>query len=146
MANRERTGFNRSVGLSNVTCHRSKQSNSMFGSSHRISRWSINHQTPVLRRRLQINIVNPNSGSSDHFQPPLRRLKHFPRHFSSASHDQSVTLRHFLLQIFRRKIVRAVNVAEFPEEIHAGFSQFLGDEDPRLWKSWIVFIRVRSDG
>lgn len=104
----------------------------MLGGRHRVRSRRVDDEAPVLRRRLQIDIVDPNAGPPDHLQPATRRLEHLLRHLSPAPYDQRVAEGDLRAELLGREIVRAVDVREASEEIETGLSELLGDEDRRL--------------
>ena len=128
----ELTCFNRRISLRNIPRHGRQQRNPMLRRRNSIRRRRIHHQTPVLRRRRQIHIINPHAGASNDFQPPSTRFKHFSTHFRPAPHNQRITQRDLRAQLLRTQIIRAIHVGEAFEEIEPRLSEFLGDEDGRL--------------
>lgn len=60
------TSFHGRISLRDIPRHGSQQRDPMFRGRNRIRRRRIHHQTPVLRRRRQIHVVDPHAGASHH--------------------------------------------------------------------------------
>lgn len=118
----------------------------MLGGRHRVRGRRVDDEAPVLRRRLQIDIVDPDAGPSDDLQPPSRRLEHLLRHLRPAPHDQRVAERDLRAELLGGEIVRAVDVREASEEIEAGISELLRHEDRRLGIDGLDLQISGSDG
>ncbi|CAA6670299.1 unnamed protein product [Spirodela intermedia] len=78
------------VCLRHVPGHGGHQRDPVFRSSDSVRRRGVDHKAAELSGSLKINVVDANSSSADDFQPPLRGLKHLPRHLGPAPHDQRV--------------------------------------------------------
>ncbi|KAL0414975.1 UNVERIFIED_CONTAM: hypothetical protein Slati_3329400 [Sesamum latifolium] len=104
----------------------------MLGGSNGICSRRIDHQTPELGGRLQIHIINPNTRASDDLEPALGCFKHLARHLGPTPHNQRVALGDLGAQILLRQIVQTLNIAVAPQQMEAGFSEFLGDQNSRL--------------
>ena len=107
----------------------------MFGSSHRVSSRSINNQTPVLRRRSQINVIDPNASSSHNLKPPSRGLEHVSPDLRAAPHDQRIAQRDLRAELLDAQIVRAIHVGVLFEQVYPRLAELLRHEDRRFSSS-----------
>lgn len=126
------TSFHGSISLSNIASHGSKKSDAMLGSSNGIGSGGIDHQTTKFGGSLQIHIIYPDPSSADDLQTALGGLKYLAGDFGATPNNEGVAKGDLGAEVFRGQAIRTVNVPKAPEQVKAGFSQLLGDEDGGL--------------
>lgn len=146
MEKKNLTSFHGGIGLSNVASHGSKQGDAVLGGGDCVGGRSIDDKAAKLSGGLQINIVDPNAGPSNHLEPALRRLEDLARDLSPAPNDQRVEPRDLRAELLRRQVVGAIDVAESSEHLQSRLSELLGDEHSRLRKRNGAEIRGGGDG
>ena len=126
------TSFDRRIGLRDVPSHGSEKRDPVLSGGDSVRRRRIHHEATVLGRRRQIHVVDADAGPSNNLEPPTGRLEDFAANLGTAADDQSVAERDLGAELFGTQVIRAIDVRNVFQELEAGLSQLLGDEDRRL--------------
>lgn len=115
--------------MSDITGHGSNQSNPMLRGRNCIGRGRINHEAPVFRGGRQINIIDPNTGTTHHLESAARRLEHLACDLGTTPDNQGVAERDLGTELLRAQVVGAVHVGEFLQDLETRVAELFGDED-----------------
>lgn len=101
----------------------------MLGGSNGVGGGGIDDQAAEFGGGLQIDIVNSNTGTADDLQTAIGSLEDLSGDFGAAADDEGVAEGDLGAEVVGGQIVGAIHVAKGAEELEAGISELLGDEN-----------------
>jgi len=123
-----RTGLERRIGLRDIARHGGEERDGVLCGGDGVGGGRVDDEASRLGGRLEVDIVDADTGPPDDAEPAARGLEHLPRHLRPAAHHQRVHERHLGAELLRRELVGAVHVGERAQQVQPRGAQILRDQ------------------